>query len=97
MVVKIGYDYDCPYCVKAKKVFDRVKEKNKDFKYEMLNLNEFDASKTAEYQDYMKKLTGARSVPRVFIGGKCIGGGDDTVALEKNGKLEETLKAAGAL
>jgi len=38
-------------------------------------------------QDVLKRMTGARSVPRVFINGKCIGGGDETAALQKKGKL----------
>ena len=29
-------------------------------------------------QEYLQTLTGGRSVPRVFVGGKFIGGGDDT-------------------
>jgi len=32
-----------------------------------------------------------RQVPRVFVDGKCIGGGSDTVQLFKSGKLEEIL------
>ena len=43
-------------------------------------------------QNYLKKLTGARSAPRVFINGKCIGGGDETMALESSGKLSTLLK-----
>lgn len=49
------------------------------------------------FQDVLLKLTGARSVPRVFIRGKCIGGGDDTVAAQKNGRLEKMLKEAGVI
>ena len=48
-------------------------------------------------QDYLLKLTGARSVPRVFIGGKCIGGGSETRALHDQGKLIPMLKECGAL
>ena len=48
-------------------------------------------------QDYLKKITGARSVPRVFIGGKCIGGGSETRSLQDQGKLVPLLKEAGAL
>lgn len=48
-------------------------------------------------QDYLKKITGARSVPRVFIGGKCIGGGSETRALQDQGKLIPALKECGAL
>jgi glutaredoxin 3 len=42
-------------------------------------------------------MTGADTVPRVFIGGECIGGGDDTEKLEKKGELEKKLKQVGAL
>lgn len=34
-------------------------------------------------QDYMRALTGARSVPRVFIAGKFVGGGEEIVMLHK--------------
>lgn len=33
----------------------------------------------------------------MFIDGKFIGGGDDTVKLGKSGELEKVLKAAGAI
>ena len=45
----------------------------------------------------MKKLTGGRSVPRVFIGGNFVGGGDETEAAHRDGKLQALLEAAGAL
>ncbi len=48
-------------------------------------------------QDFLKNMTGARSVPRVFIGGKCVGGGTDVQQLQKSGKLVDLLKKAGAL
>ena len=48
-------------------------------------------------QDYLNQITGGRSVPRVFIGGKFIGGGDDTVAKQQSGELKKLLQQAGAL
>ncbi len=42
-------------------------------------------------QSYMKQLTGASSVPRVFVGGKVLGGNDDTQASHKAGKLETLI------
>jgi glutaredoxin 3 len=48
-------------------------------------------------QDYLGKLTGGRSVPRVFIGGRFIGGGDDTAAAHAKGELQAKLEAANAL
>lgn len=47
------------------------------------------------FQDVLLKITGARSVPRVFVGGKCIGGCDDTLAAQKDGRLEKMLEEAG--
>jgi glutaredoxin 3 len=51
----------------------------------------------SEIQAYLRELTGASSVPRVFIGGKCIGGGDDTEALDKTGQLQPLLQQSGAV
>lgn len=48
-------------------------------------------------QDYLNQLTGGRSVPRVFVGGNFIGGGDDTVAKQQSGELKKILQQAGAL
>ena len=56
-----------------------------------------DSSECSAIQDYLLQLTGARSVPRVFIGGKCIGGGSETRALQDQGKLVPMLKEVGAL
>ena len=50
-----------------------------------------------EIQDYMRQLTGGRSVQRLFIGGKCIRGGDETQAADRSGKLQGMLESAGAL
>ena len=48
-------------------------------------------------QAYMQQVTGSRTVPRVFIGGECIGGGAETRAEDRSGKLLERLLSAGAL
>lgn len=48
-------------------------------------------------QDALLDITGGRSVPRVFINGKFLGGGDDTAAAASNGTLEKLLQEAGAL
>jgi len=83
----------CPYCTKAKQVL--AKFGMTDDVYLVVELdkeNEID-----QIRDYLKQKTGARSVPRVFIGGECIGGGDDTVRLDKEGKLKGMLEKAGAI
>ena len=50
-----------------------------------------------EILDYMQKMTGARTVPRVFINGLCIGGKVETVAAHNSGKLKDLLLKANAL
>lgn len=81
----------CPYCNKAKQVLSNYALKS----YKVIELDEREDGDAI--QDYLGKLTGARSVPRVFIGGKCIGGGDDTAAAHNKGTLKGQLEAAGAL
>jgi glutaredoxin 3 len=83
----------CPYSKKAKNILSKYKLGDH---YHVLELDQL-SSKTDEYQDELGKLTGARTVPRVFINGKFIGGGDDTGALEKSGDLEKLLREAKAI
>ena len=40
-------------------------------------------------QDYCQKVTGGRTVPRVWVGGKFIGGGDEVAAAVKKGTLKK--------
>jgi glutaredoxin-related protein len=61
-----------------------------------LNLQLDSDSDGSEIQEILKGITGGRSVPRVFIGGKFIGGGDETAAAAANGSLEKLLTQAGA-
>ena len=48
-------------------------------------------------QDELRKVTGGRTVPRVFIGGRFVGGGTDVQSLQKSGQLTTMLKEVGAL
>lgn len=80
-----------PYCTKAKKILGKYKLTS----YKVLELDHIDDGDA--YQEELGRMTGASSIPRVFIGGTCIGGGDDTERLEKKGELEKKLKDAGAL
>mmetsp|Transcript_64349 Transcript_64349/g.168433 ORF Transcript_64349/g.168433 Transcript_64349/m.168433 type:complete len:170 (+) Transcript_64349:56-565(+) len=84
----------CPYCDRAKAVLlSDLKAKCKWV----------DIDKTLSYDDmnaiqtHFLSKTGSRSVPRVFIGGTCVGGGDDVVALHAKGQLKGLLQKAGAL
>ena len=50
-----------------------------------------------QVQDALLTLTGGRSVPRVFVDGKFIGGGDDTAAMARDGRLKTMLVSAGIM
>uniref|UniRef100_A0A2K6VXG3 Glutaredoxin domain-containing protein n=1 Tax=Onchocerca volvulus TaxID=6282 RepID=A0A2K6VXG3_ONCVO len=83
----------CPYCKKAKQALSTFRMSNDLYKIIELNERE-DCDKI---QDALLQITGARSVPRVFIGGKCIGGCDDTMSAQRDGRLDKLLKEAGAI
>ncbi len=46
---------------------------------------------------YLVKMTGRKTTPNVFVGGKTIGGSDDTKQLHSTGELALLLQQAGAL
>jgi len=79
----------CPYCTMAKEVLD---ETGVEYTVEEIDSR----SDCAKLQDVFKQITGASTVPRVFIGGKCVGGGSDVSALKKQNKLVALLQGAGA-
>ncbi|XP_067846744.1 glutaredoxin 2 [Heptranchias perlo] len=70
----------CPYCTKAKNLFEEIGANFKAI--------ELDQRSDGDYiQNILEELTGVRTVPRVFVNGKCIGGAVDTAKLHSNGKL----------
>ncbi|KAK9887813.1 hypothetical protein WA026_000128 [Henosepilachna vigintioctopunctata] len=72
----------CPYCKMAKKVFDDMKKPYKAI--------ELDRREDGDIiQCILGKMTGARTVPRVFVNGECLGGGSDVKELYKKGKLQK--------
>ncbi|XP_058495092.1 glutaredoxin 2 isoform X2 [Solea solea] len=70
----------CPYCKMAKNVFNEI-----GATYKVIELDQH--SDAGRMQDALTQITGARTVPRVFINGNCIGGGSDTKQLHQQGKL----------
>ncbi|CAF3109331.1 unnamed protein product [Rotaria socialis] len=76
----------CPYCIKAKEILGRYKLHD----YKIVELDEIPNGN--EYQNILEKIIDAKTVPRIFIDGKCIGGCDDTLILHRNGDLEKILK-----
>lgn len=56
-------------------------------KYLAIELNERDDGD--EIQSILGEMTGARTVPRVFVNGVCLGGGTDVKKLYENGELQK--------
>ncbi|XP_063356553.2 glutaredoxin 2 isoform X4 [Pelmatolapia mariae] len=70
----------CPYCKMAKNVFNEI-----GATYKVIELDEHNDGRSL--QEALAQMTGARTVPRVFVNGHCIGGGSDTKQLHQQGKL----------
>ncbi|EHA99973.1 Glutaredoxin-2, mitochondrial [Heterocephalus glaber] len=70
----------CSYCTMAKKIFQDM---NVNYKVVELDMLEYGS----QFQDALYKMTGERTVPRIFVNGTFIGGATDTHRLHKEGKL----------
>ncbi|XP_041504655.1 glutaredoxin 2 [Microtus oregoni] len=70
----------CSYCSMAKKIF---RDMNVNYKAVELDMLEYGS----QFQDALHKMTGERTVPRIFVNGTFIGGAMDTHRLHKEGKL----------
>lgn len=73
----------CPYCDRAKALLSQ-----KGVQYEEVFLDD----KPEEYET-LKKRTGMMTVPQIFINDQLVGGYTDLAALDRDGKLDEMLKA----
>jgi glutaredoxin 3 len=72
----------CPYCHRAKSLLDR-----KGVRYK-----EIDVSYDPDGRKAMTERAGGRTtVPQIFIDGRPIGGSDELVALDDEGKLDRLL------
>tara|TARA_B100000965_G_scaffold227213_1_gene190180 strand:+ start:352 stop:603 length:252 start_codon:yes stop_codon:yes gene_type:complete len=71
----------CPYCVRAKNFFSK---KGIEYKEVMID------SDMSLMREMMEK-TGRKSVPQIFIGDYHVGGFDDLIEHDMDGKLEALL------
>lgn len=78
----------CPYCKQTKALLAQFK----DAKPTILELDELDNG--ADLQAALAEISGQRTVPNVFIGGKHIGGNSDLQLLNQKDELADTIKAA---
>ncbi|KAL3779712.1 hypothetical protein ACHAW5_004558 [Stephanodiscus triporus] len=86
--------YFCPHCRRALEALRSFSERTGFTEPFVIDLATVDGMKT---QEQLATMTGRRTVPNVFVGGNSIGGGDETVHLQKVGTLEELLRKAGAI
>ncbi|MDF9743966.1 FAD-dependent oxidoreductase [Natrinema salsiterrestre] len=83
--VEIYTKTDCPYCEKAKDLFD-----SKGIEYETYNVTGDDDL----FEEMVERADGRQTAPEVFIDDELIGGWDDTSALNETGELDEKLGIA---
>ncbi|MFA9504226.1 FAD-dependent oxidoreductase [Natrinema sp. H-ect1] len=83
--VEIYTKTDCPYCEKAKDLFD-----SKGIEYETYNVTDDDEL----FEEMVERADGRQTAPEVFIDDELIGGWDDTSALNETGELDEKLGIA---
>ena len=75
----------CPYCVRAKALLER----------KGVAFTEIAASPGTEAREESRRRSGGRSsVPQIFIDGRHIGGSDELVALDRQGRLDPLLAPA---
>ena len=74
----------CPYCVRARGLLD-----SKGVDYTDVGVDEQPRQRLE-----MMQRSGRRTVPQIWIGDQHIGGFDDMLRLEQQGRLDELLKLA---
>ena len=74
----------CPFCVKAKRLLDRLR-----ISYEEVRVDrDPDALK-----EFARATRGARTVPQIIIDVQCIGGFVELTELHMDGKLDQLMEA----
>lgn len=81
--VRIYITRTCGYCFAAKRLLDQ-----KGVAYE-----EIDVTGDSSARAWLRDVTGRRTVPQVFIGGRPYGGFTDIAALDQRGELDRLLAA----
>lgn len=84
-IVEIYTKTFCPYCWRAKSLLE---SKGIPFK-------EIAVDRGGEVKEIMvQRASGRTTVPQIFIGEVHVGGCDDLMALEREGRLDQLLAAA---
>jgi len=72
----------CPYCARARALFER-----KGVAFDEIDLD----AEPNRRNEMMRRASGRRTVPQIFIDGEHIGGCDDMMALDRAGRLDPKL------
>ncbi|USZ71635.1 FAD-dependent oxidoreductase [Natronosalvus halobius] len=83
--VEIYTKENCPYCEKAKNLFDA-----KEVEYETYNVT----GDEDLFEEMVDRAEGRKTAPEVFVNDELIGGWDETSALDETGELDEMLGIA---
>ncbi|MFC7165550.1 glutaredoxin 3 [Halospeciosus flavus] len=83
--VEIYTKTQCPYCEKAKDLFD-----SKGVDYETYNVT----GDEELFEEMKERANGRETAPEVFIDDELVGGWDDTHELDQQGELDEKLGIA---
>ncbi|HAZ28838.1 MAG TPA: glutaredoxin [Candidatus Magasanikbacteria bacterium] len=81
--VKIYTTMSCPYCMRAKKLFQALG----------VSYEEIDVGADQTLRNRLVETYKWQTVPMIFIGEEFIGGFDDLAELQAQGKLMEKLNA----
>ncbi len=82
--VKMYTTQVCPFCIRAKAL---LKQRG------VTEIEEIRIDQDAAQRDHMMAITGRRTVPQIFIGETHVGGCDELMALDSQGKLMPLLQA----
>ena len=82
--VEIYTKFTCGFCHRAKRLLEMKKIPFEEYSVD------FGGKKKSEM---VERAGGRMTVPQIFINGRHVGGCDDLMALEHQGKLDELLAA----
>ena len=82
--VEIYTKFTCGFCFRAKRLLDMKKVSYEEYSVDL------GGAKKAEM---IERAGGRMTVPQIFVNGRHIGGCDELMALEQQGKLDELLAA----
>ena len=81
----------CSYSRKAKRILQMYVDDGTLPAHDLDVMEIEDLSDCDVIMDYLLTRTGGRTVPRVFVGRKFVGGADDIVTAHENGTLRSLL------